>query len=121
VPGKTKNHNLRNLLLKFYNTVSFASALRVTPKQNKRNNLPHEEVPGMNKQEETKKEQLHETDLSVRAPIVSSLHLDNVFKVAIVVQKSLTEFSNAGAEEARTMAIAKLVSYIMKQNDHYNS
>jgi hypothetical protein len=30
----------------------------------------------------------------------------------------MTEFSNAETEEARTMAIAKLVLYIMKQNGH---
>jgi hypothetical protein len=55
-----------------------------------------------------KKEQLHETDQSVRAPTASSLPLDNVFKVASVVQHSMTEFSNAETEEPRTMTIANL-------------
>jgi hypothetical protein len=54
---------------------------------------------------------------SVRAPTVSSIPLDNIFKVAIVVQQSMIEFSNA-EREVRTMATAKLVSYIMKQNGH---
>jgi hypothetical protein len=30
----------------------------------------------------------------------------------------MTEFSDAETEEATTMATAKLVLYIMKQNDH---
>jgi hypothetical protein len=41
-----------------------------------------------------------------------------MFKVATVVQQSMTDFSNAETQEAKTMAIAKLVSYIMKQNGH---
>jgi hypothetical protein len=99
-------------------TVSFAAALQGTPEQNQRNNLRHEAVPGKNKHEGMKKGQLHETDHSVRDPTVSSLPLDNMFKVAIVVQQSMTEFSNAETEEAKTRVIAKLVSYIMKQNGH---
>jgi hypothetical protein len=51
VPGKIKNHNRKNVLFKFYNTVSFAAVLRYTPEQNQRNNLCHEEVPGKNKHE----------------------------------------------------------------------
>jgi hypothetical protein len=34
------------------------------------------------------------------------------------LQHSMTEFSNAETEEVRTMVIAKLVSFIMKQNGH---
>jgi hypothetical protein len=86
--------------------------------QNKRNNISHEEVPGKNKNKGMKKEQLHETDQSVRTPTVSSLPLDNKLKAAIVVQHSMTEFSNAETEEDKTMVIANLVSYIMKQNGH---
>jgi hypothetical protein len=39
------------------------------------------------------------------APTVSSLPLDNRFKVASVVQQSMTEFSNAETEKARIKAI----------------
>jgi hypothetical protein len=91
-----------------------------TPEQNKRNNLCHEEIPGKNKHEETKKE-LHEKDQSVGTPTISSLPLDNMFNIAIVVQQSMTKFSNAETEEARTMVIAKIVSYTTKQNGYYNS
>jgi hypothetical protein len=42
--------------------VSLVAVLRGTPDQNKRQNLRHEEVPGMYKHEGTKKEQQHETD-----------------------------------------------------------
>jgi hypothetical protein len=41
-----------------------------------------------------------------------------MFKVATVVLQRMTEFSNAETEEARILAIAKLVSFIMKQNCH---
>jgi hypothetical protein len=90
--------------------------LRGTPEQKNRSNLRHEEVPGTNKHEGTKKEQKHKTDQSVRAPTVSSLPLDNMFKVVSVIQQSMTQFSNAETEETRTMVITKLVLYIMKQN-----
>jgi hypothetical protein len=45
--------------------VSFAVALWGTPGQKKRNNLCHDEVPGMNKHEGMEQEQQHETDQSV--------------------------------------------------------
>jgi hypothetical protein len=99
-------------------TVSFAAALQGISEQDKRYNLCQEEVPVTNKHEGTKKEQMHETDQSVRAPTVSSLPLDNMYKVATVVQQSMTEFSNAEREEATTMDVVKLVSFIMKQNGH---
>jgi hypothetical protein len=99
-------------------TVSFAAALWGTPEQNQKNNLCLQELPGKNNHEGMKKEQLHETDHSVRAPAVSSLPLDKMFKVATVVQQSMTEFSNAETEEARTMVVVELYSYIMKQNGH---
>jgi hypothetical protein len=97
---------------------SFETMLRGTLDQNKRNTLRHEEVPGTNEHERTKREQQHETDHSVRAPTVSSLPLNNMLKVASIVQQSMTEFSNAEAEEAGTIATAKLVLYITNQSGH---
>jgi hypothetical protein len=56
------------------------------------------------------------TGQSFQAPTVSSLPLNNMFKIVSVVQQGLTEVSDAEPEEARTMTITKLVTYIMKQN-----
>jgi hypothetical protein len=95
--------------------MSFATALRSTPEQNKRIYLRHEEVSGMNRHQLEKK--MHEGDQSVRAQSVSGQHVQS----SNCSTEEYDRVSNAGIEEARTTVIAKLVSYIMKQNDHYNS
>jgi hypothetical protein len=62
------------------------------------------------------------TSQSVGAPNVNSLPLDNMLKVVVtVVQQILTEFNGALSEEAKIVAVTKIVLNIMKQNGHYKS
>jgi hypothetical protein len=93
------------------------AALRGTRQQNKRQNIRSEVVPAKSMQEVSRIEQ-HERDQSVRAPAVNSTPVDNMFRAVSLVQHITTEPSGAESEEARTMAIAKLVSYITAQHGH---
>jgi hypothetical protein len=54
---------------------------------------------------------------SVRGPNVNSLPLDNMIRVATVVQQIMTEFSGA-VSEAKIVAITKIVLNIIKRNGH---
>jgi hypothetical protein len=59
------------------------------------------------------------TDQSVRAPNVNSLSLDNMLKVVVtVVQQIMTESNGAVWEEAKILAITKIVLNLMEQNGH---
>jgi hypothetical protein len=49
---------------------------------------------------------------------VNSVSLDNMFRVATVVQQIMTEFSGAASEEDKIVAITKTVLSLMKQNCH---
>jgi hypothetical protein len=53
---------------------------------------------------------------SVPAPSVKSLPVDNMFRVASVVQLIVTEFSGAVSEEVNIVAITKIVVNLTKQN-----
>jgi hypothetical protein len=55
---------------------------------------------------------------SVPTPDVNSLPLDNMFRVVSVVQQIMTEFNGAASEEAKIMAITKIVLNLLKQNGH---
>jgi hypothetical protein len=96
------------------------AALRGTPQQNKKQNIRNEAVPTMKEHKVSRNEQ-HETGRSVHAPTVNSLCVDNIFRVVSLVQQIMTDFSDAESEEDRTMATAKLVSYITTQHGHWNS
>jgi hypothetical protein len=55
---------------------------------------------------------------SVQAPPVNSSSLDDMFKVAIIVQQIMTELNGAVSEENEIVAITKTVLNLMKQNGH---
>jgi hypothetical protein len=55
---------------------------------------------------------------SIQAPTVSSQPLDNMLRVATVVQQIMTEFSGAMSEEDKIVAITKIVLNLMKQSGH---
>jgi hypothetical protein len=56
---------------------------------------------------------------SVGAPNVNSLPLDNsMLRTVVTVQRFMTEFNCAVSEEEKILAITKIVSNLMKQNDH---
>jgi hypothetical protein len=74
-----------------------------------RQNVCNEAVPAMNKLEMSRNEQ-HDTGQSVHAPTINSIPVDNTFRVISLIQQIVAEFSDAESEEARTMAVAKLVN-----------
>jgi hypothetical protein len=55
---------------------------------------------------------------SVPATDVNSPPLDNMLRVVTVVQQIITEFNGAVSEDDKTVAITKIVLYLMKQNGH---
>jgi hypothetical protein len=55
---------------------------------------------------------------SVEARNVNSEHLGNMLRVVTVVQQIMIEFSGAVSEEAKIVAITKIVLSLMKQNGH---
>jgi hypothetical protein len=58
------------------------------------------------------------TGQSVGAPNVNSSPLDNsMLRIVTVVQQFMTEFTGAVSEE-KIIVITKIVSNLMKQNDH---
>jgi hypothetical protein len=59
-----------------------------------------------------------ETGQSVQTPHVNSQPLDNMLRVATVVQQIMTEFNGAVSEEDKIVAITKIVLNLMKQNGH---
>jgi hypothetical protein len=71
-------------------------------------------VPVASPQQEHQK-----TDESVRAQNVNSLSLDKMLKVVVtVVQQIMTEYNGAMLEEAKILAITKIVLNLMQQNGH---
>jgi hypothetical protein len=59
------------------------------------------------------------TGQSVGAPNVNSLPLNkSMLRIVITVQQFMTEFNGAVSEEEKIVAITKIVSNLMKQNDH---
>jgi hypothetical protein len=61
---------------------------------------------------------MQKTGQSVQAPSVNSSSLDDMFKVATIVQQIMTELNGAVSEENKIVAITKIVLNLMKQNDH---
>jgi hypothetical protein len=57
-----------------------------------------------------------EKEASVAAPNVSSLPLDNMCRVLFAVQEIMTELSGAMSEEAKILAITKIVFNLMKDS-----
>jgi hypothetical protein len=56
---------------------------------------------------------------SVGAQNINSLPVDNsMLRIVNVVQQFMTEFNGAVSEEEKIVAITKIVSNLMKQNDH---
>jgi hypothetical protein len=56
---------------------------------------------------------------SVRAPNINSLSLGNMLKVVVmVVQQTMAESNGAVLEEAKIMAITKIVLNLMEQSGH---
>jgi glutamate mutase epsilon subunit len=56
---------------------------------------------------------------SVGAPNINSLHLDNsMLRIVAAIQQFMTEFNGAMSEEEKIVTITKIVSNVMKQNDH---
>jgi hypothetical protein len=58
---------------------------------------------------------------SVQASNLSSVSLDIMFRVATVVQQTLTEFNGVVSEEAKIVAITTIFLNLMKQNGHWIS
>jgi hypothetical protein len=59
------------------------------------------------------------TGQSVRAPNVKNLSLNKTFKAVVtVVQQIMTELNGAVLEEAKLLAITKIVLNLMEQNGH---
>jgi hypothetical protein len=55
----------------------------------------------------------------VGAPNVNSLPLDSsMLRIVAAVQQFMAEFSGALLEEEKIVAVTKIVSNLMKQNDH---
>jgi hypothetical protein len=44
-----------------------------------------------------------------------------MLRIVTAVQQFMTEFNGTVSEEEKILAITKIVSNLMKQNDHYNS
>jgi hypothetical protein len=62
------------------------------------------------------------TGQSVWAPNVNSLSLDKMLKVVVtVVQQIMTESNGSVLEEAKILAITKIVLNLMEQNGHQNT
>lgn len=55
---------------------------------------------------------------SVQANSVNSSSLNNMFKVAAIVQQIMTELNGAVMEEQKVVAITRLVFNLMKENGH---
>jgi hypothetical protein len=56
---------------------------------------------------------------SVGAPNVNNLPLDNsMLRIVAAVQQFMTDFNGAVSEEEKIVAITKIVTNHMKQNDH---
>jgi hypothetical protein len=56
------------------------------------------------------------TGQSVQAAGVNSASLDNMFRVASVVQQIMTGLNNAVSEEQKIVAITKIVMKLMNSN-----
>jgi hypothetical protein len=57
-----------------------------------------------------------ETSQSVQAPNVSGLLLENMVRVVSAVQQIMTELGGAVSEEAKILAITRIVFNLMKDN-----
>jgi hypothetical protein len=56
--------------------------------------------------------------LPVQASNISSVSLDNMFRIATVVQQIMTEFSGAVSEEEKIVAITKIVFNLLNKYGH---
>jgi hypothetical protein len=80
--------------------------------------VPAASPPVAKKQSVPAPEELQQTGQSVWAAIVNSQPLDNMLRVVTVVQQKITEFSGAVSEDAKIVAITKIVLNLRKQNGH---
>jgi hypothetical protein len=92
---------------------SFAAALRGKPQQQQQPRTePAERIaPLFNPKHQM-------SGQSVQAPSVCTSSLDDMFKVAAIVQQIMTELNGAVSEESKIVAITKIVLNLMKQNGH---
>jgi hypothetical protein len=101
--------------------LSFASSLRNNTEQQQQHQ-PHR-VPmaapvAVEKPSVPASLRQQEPGQPVQASNVSNVSLDNMFRIAAVVQQIMTDFSGAVSEEAKIVAITKIVLNLMKQNGH---
>jgi hypothetical protein len=94
---------------------SFAAVLRGNTQQPQQQQLQPAERSGDQRRSQQNNQQ---TGQSVQAPSVNSSSLDDMFKVATIVQQIMTELNGAVSEENKIVAITKIVLNLMKQNGH---
>jgi uncharacterized protein with ATP-grasp and redox domains len=63
-------------------------------------------------------EQLEQMGQSVWATNVNSLSLDKMLRAVVMVVQKMTESNDAVLEEAKIMAITKIVLNLVEQNGH---
>jgi hypothetical protein len=90
--------------------LSFAAALR-----GQADNQPHQEVAANTGNTDTKKTKEQKTGQAVLAPNVNSDAL-NMGRALTVVEKIMAELKGTASEEAKFLAIAKIVFKLMKGN-----
>jgi hypothetical protein len=100
--------------------VSFAAALRGRNEQQQRP-LNQDQVAGPSTKDRPSLPAAvpqQKSGQSVEARNVNSEPLDNMLRVVTVVQQIMTELNGAVSEEAKIVAITKIVLSLMKQNGH---
>jgi hypothetical protein len=63
-------------------------------------------------------QQAKPTGQSVQTSNVNSVSLDDIFKIATVVQQIMTELNGTVSEEGKIVAITKIVLNLMKHDGH---
>jgi hypothetical protein len=101
---------------------SFAAALSGNSQQQQLHSRPTEKVlrnpVDRTEAQPTVQPHTQNTGQSVKAPTVNSSSLDDMFKVATVVQQIMTELNGAVSEEDKIVAITKIVLSLMKRDGH---
>jgi hypothetical protein len=96
---------------------SFAAALRGDSQQQPPMRQNHKVKPNPADQTEFQPP-TQQTGQSVQAPTVHSSPLDDMFKVATVVQQIMTGLNGAVSEEEKIVAITKIVLNLMRRDGH---
>jgi hypothetical protein len=103
--------------------VSFVAALRGSAAQQQQQKPQVRQVPVADPPAKVKlctptSGQQQNAGQSVWAPTVNSQHLDNMLRVATVVQQIMTEFNCAVLELDKMVVITRIVLNLMNQNVH---